>query len=90
MNYEKIVSDIILPLIVNKDSLLIKSMPGLSENELTIHIIAESDDIARLIGRGGQMAENIREIVNIAGKLENKRVHVKFESYSDTNKDIDD
>ena len=49
MNYEKIVSDIILPLIVNKDSLLIKSMPGLSENELTIHIIAESDDIARLI-----------------------------------------
>jgi len=89
VNYEKIVSDIIAPLIVNKDSLLIKSMPGLNENELTIHIIAESDDIARLIGRGGQMADNIREAVNVAGKIENKRVHVKFESYSD-NKSSDE
>ncbi len=83
MNYEKIVSDIIMPIVENKDALLIRSMAGANENELTIHVIAESEDIARLIGRGGSVADNIREIVNVAGKIENKRVRVKFESYSE-------
>jgi hypothetical protein len=83
VNYEKIVSDIIMPIVENKDALLIRSMAGANENELTIHVIAESEDIARLIGRGGSVADNIREIVNVAGKIENKRVRVKFESYSE-------
>jgi hypothetical protein len=50
MNIEKLIRDIIDPLVTNKDALMIRQMPSNEENELFMLIIGESDDIARLIG----------------------------------------
>ena len=50
-------------------------------------IIGESDDIARLIGRGGSVADSIREVVSVAGKLSNQRIRIKFESFEEEKED---
>jgi predicted RNA-binding protein YlqC (UPF0109 family) len=83
MNIEKLIRDIIDPLVTNKDALMIRQMPSNDENELFMLIIGESDDIARLIGRGGSVADSIREVVSVAGKLANKRIRIKFESFEE-------
>lgn len=84
MNYEQIVRDLVTPLVDNQDALLVRQMPSATDSEVLILIYAESNDIARLIGRGGSMAEALREIVNIAGKLDNKRIKLKLESFSES------
>ena len=87
MNIEKLIRDIIDPLVTNKDALMIRQMPSNEENELFMLIIVESDDIARLIGRGGSVADSIREVVSVAGKLSNQRIRIKFESFEEEKED---
>ena len=87
MNIEKLIRDIIDPLVTNKDALMIRQMPSNDENELFMLIIGESDDIARLIGRGGSVADSIREVVSVAGKLSNQRIRIKFEPFEEEKED---
>ena len=87
MNIEKLIRDIIDPLVTNKDALMIRQMPSNEENELFMLIIGDSDDIARLIGRGGSVADSIREVVSVAGKLSNQRIRIKFESFEEEKED---
>ena len=55
--------------------------------DVSILIVSEKDDTARLIGRRGLIANSLREIVSIAGKSENKHVHLKFESVDEEEKE---
>ena len=88
MELEKIISDIVLPMVVAKDALMIKQMPGANPNEIIMLVIGESDDIARLIGRGGSVADSIREVVSIQGKIDGKRIKIKFESYNQEKEEL--
>ena len=81
MDYESVVRNVVSPLVVNKDALLIRALPSDDERHVTVLVCAESNDIARLIGKGGVTATAIREVVNVAGKINGTRVFVKFESY---------
>jgi predicted RNA-binding protein YlqC (UPF0109 family) len=84
MDLEQYVRDIIAPYVTNNEALMVRRMPGMNDNEIILLVIGESNDIARLIGRGGQAADSIREVVNVAGKLTNQRVRIKFESFAAT------
>ncbi|MDQ0362951.1 KH domain-containing protein [Breznakia pachnodae] len=81
MNYEKTILDLITPIVDDKDSLSVKVMSTLNENEVLLHVYANSDDVARLIGRRGMMASSIRQMMSIASRKENKMITIKFESY---------
>lgn len=89
MDYEKIIHAFVEPFIENPDSLMIREMPSESEKEIIILVVANQNDTARLIGRKGVVADALREVISIAGKLENKRIHLKFESFDEENKDED-
>ena len=81
MDYIKLIHTIIVSFINNPEAVLIRELPQENEKDKTILICTENDDTARLIGKKGCVANAIREIVAIAGKLENKKVHIKFESF---------
>lgn len=81
IEYEKVVMDLVSPIVDDKTSLSVKQMPSLDENEVLLYVYANSDDVARLIGRKGSMASSIRQMMSIASRDENKRVTIKFESY---------
>lgn len=89
MDYEKIIHAFVDPFIENPNSLMIREMPSESEKEIIILVVANQNDTARLIGRKGVVADALREVISIAGKLENKRIHLKFESFDEENKDED-
>lgn len=81
IDYEKVVLDLVAPIVDDKDSLSVKTLSSLDENEILLHIYAKSDDVARLIGRRGIMASSIRQMMSIASRREKKIITIKFESY---------
>lgn len=81
LSLEKALTDLIMPLVDDKNSLSVKQMSSLDDGEILLHVYAKSDDVARLIGKQGSMATAIRNMMSVASRLENKRISIKFESY---------
>lgn len=81
MDYIKLVRDIIEPLVSNPNELDIKLKEESENKFVQVTVTCAKEDAGKLIGRGGSVADAIREVVNVGGKLSNKRVHVKFESH---------
>lgn len=83
MDYEKIVHALIDDIVEEPESVLIRVSEGNSPKDILIVIAAEKADTARLIGHKGIIANALREVISVAGKSENKHVHVKFESFDE-------
>lgn len=83
MDYEKIIHTIVDPFLINPEALMVREMPSESEKDVVLLIVSENEDTARLIGKKGVVANALREVISIAGKNENKRIHLKFESFDE-------
>ena len=81
MNLEKALLELVLPIVSDKQSVSVKEMASLNENEILLYVYAKSEDVARLIGRQGSMATALRNVMAIATRVENKRISIKFEAY---------
>ena len=81
MDYVKILTDITSGLVENSNQLEVRMMPSLDENEVILHVYASKDDLSKLIGLKGAVANSIRKIMSVAGHLTEKKIEVKFESY---------
>ena len=81
MNLEKALLELVLPIVSDKQSVSVKEMTSLNENEILLYVYTKSEDVARLIGRQGSMATALRNVMAIATRVENKRISIKFEAY---------
>ena len=81
IDYEKVLLDLVTPMVEDKTNVSVKMMPTLEDNEILLYVYANSDDVARLIGRRGMMASSIRQMMSVGSRKEDKRVTIKFESY---------
>lgn len=81
MDYEKTLLDLVKPMVEDKANVSVKMMSTLEEKEILLYVYANSEDVARLIGRRGTMAASIRQMMSVASRKEDKRVTIKFESY---------
>ncbi|MDY2889511.1 MAG: KH domain-containing protein [Candidatus Caccosoma sp.] len=80
---EDLVRAIVEPMISNKEALMIKTVPAVENEPAEIIVITDKADTARLIGKGGSVANAIRKVVSIKSRLDNAHVRVKFESYDE-------
>lgn len=83
MNYEILIHSLIDDIVDDPKSVLIRVSEGNSPKDVLIIIVSEKNDTARLIGHKGIIANALREVVGVAGKSENKRIHLKFESFDE-------
>ena len=83
MDYSNIIHTICDPFLHNPDSLIVREAPTSDEKSVTLLIYAEAEDTARVIGKKGAVANALRELISVAGKSENKRIFLKFESYGE-------
>ena len=77
---EKVLLNIVKPICGNSDEVMVKQMESLNDNEILLYVYAPSNDIARLIGKQGMMANSIRQMLQVASRIENKRISIKFEA----------
>jgi len=87
MDYQSLVHTVIDPIISKPQAVLIREQPNESDKDITLLIVAESEDTARLIGKRGVVANAIRDVISVSGKLENIHVHLKFESFDQGQKE---
>ena len=66
--------------IIDKEHLEVRQMPSLDEDVVVLYVYSAKSDIARLIGRKGVMANSIRQMLQVAAKIENKKIVIKFEA----------
>lgn len=78
---EKTLLDLCTPLVDDQNALSVKAMSTTNENEVLLYVYANSEDVARLIGRKGAMASSLRQMMSIAARETHKRISVKFEAY---------
>ena len=83
MDYVKTLHDIASGLVVNKDKLEVRQMPSLEEDTVVLYVYASPDDIAKLIGKKGMMANSIRQLMSVCGRMHDKKLDIKFESYGE-------
>ena len=80
MDYISAIHKFIDPIVVNKDKVVITELPNENQKDRTFLIKCEKDDAGRLIGKKGTTADALREVLSVAGKMNNERVHIKFVS----------
>lgn len=80
IDIEKTLLDLVKPICNDPDGVMVKQMESLQEDEVLLYVYAVSDDIAHLIGRQGMMANSIRQMLQVASKIENKKITIKFEA----------
>lgn len=76
---DKVLLDLIKPMVDDKDNLEVRIMPTADDKEILLNVYAKNDDIARLIGRKGTMASALRQVMSVASHMDNKKVTIKFE-----------
>lgn len=81
MDISKILYDLVEPMVENKDSLSVKELPSINDNETILVVYADSNDIGRLIGKKGIMANALRQTMGIATRVIDRKITLKFESY---------
>jgi len=80
IDLEKVLLNIVKPICSEPDNVAVKQMESINENEILLYVYAPNQDIARLIGKQGSMANSIRQMLQVASKIQNKRISIKFES----------
>lgn len=81
IDFEKVLYNLCEPIVSDSLNLSVKRMETLDENEICLYVYANSDDVARLIGKKGTMASSIRQMMSVASRKEDKKITIKFESY---------
>ncbi len=80
VNFEKLILDLISPLVVHPEDLMVKKFSE-DENTITIQVLVNKEDLGRVIGKGGKIANAIRTISYAAASRIGKRVSIDIDSY---------
>ncbi len=80
VDYEKLVLDLIKPLVVHPEDVEVKK---LSDNDqmVTLQVLTHADDLGRVIGKNGRIANAIRTIAYASASREHKKITINIDAY---------
>lgn len=85
MDYIAIIHQFIDGILNNPEKVTIEQLESDSEKDLIYLICCTQEDTGRLIGKHGSTADALREVLSIAAKNNNQRVHIKLGTLSEEN-----
>ena len=85
MDYLAIIRQFINPILSEPEKVQIEQLESESEKDFVYLILCTPEDTGRLIGKHGATAEALREVLSIAAKDHNQRVHLKLASLPEEN-----
>lgn len=80
VDFEKLIKNMIVPLVVNPDDVLVKIL-STDDDTITIQLLVNEADLGRVIGKGGKIASAMRTIVYAGASKEGKRVQIDIDSF---------
>lgn len=80
MNLSSLTEFLVKSLVCDPESVSVKQFED--DDLITIEVLVSSDDIGKVIGRGGVIANSIRNIVQASSRLNNERyVKINIDSF---------
>lgn len=82
MNLVELTEFLVKSLVANKDNVSVKEFETDEENTILIQVLVDSDDIGRVIGKGGKLANAVRTLVQASSYIkDNKKVKINIDSF---------
>lgn len=80
VNFESLIKNMIQPLVTNPSDVVVKILSEDSET-ISLQVLVNSEDLGRVIGKGGRIASAIRTICYAGAAKENKRLQIDIDSF---------
>lgn len=80
VEFEKLIKSIITPLVLHPEDVVVKTIAE-KDNEITIQVLVNEEDLGRVIGKGGRIASAIRTIAYAGASKEGKYIRIDFDSF---------
>ena len=82
MDLVKMTEYLVKNLVSNKEEVTVKEFPSENENEIIIEVLVNEEDMGKVIGRNGKIANSIRTLVQASSYLQdNKHVKINIENF---------
>lgn len=82
MNLIELTEFLVKSLVVNKEDVSVKEFESDEENTVLIQVLVNSDDMGRVIGKGGKLANAVRTLVQASSYTkDNKKVKINIDSF---------
>lgn len=80
VNYETLIKDLVKPLVIHPEDLMVKKFSE-EADMLTIQVIVNQEDLGRVIGKNGRIANAIRTICYASASREGKKITINIDSF---------
>ncbi|MGB4181692.1 MAG: KH domain-containing protein [Bacilli bacterium] len=80
MNYEKFIADLAGPLLRYPQEMIVKKFAE-DDEKIVIHIMVNSEDIGRIIGKKGRIINSIRTIAQACVAKYGKKMEISVDSF---------
>ncbi len=82
MNLVELTEFIVKSLVINTEEVSVKEFESDEENTILIQVLVSEDDMGRVIGKGGKIANAVRTLVQASSYIqENKKIKINIDSF---------
>ena len=82
MSLVELTEFLVKSLVTNKENVSVKEFDTDEENTVLIQVLVDSEDIGRVIGKGGKLANAVRTLVQASSYIkDNKKVKINIDSF---------
>ncbi len=78
--FENLVKNLFIPLVIHPEDVVVKTISQ-EDGLTTLQVLVNLEDLGRVIGKGGRVANAVRTIAYAAAAKEGKRVRIDIDSY---------
>lgn len=81
MDLVKLTEEIIKTIVNDPDTVSVKAIDTDEENFILLEVLVPEEDMPRVIGKAGAVANSVRTIVQAAARKQNKKVKINIDSF---------
>ena len=80
MDYEKFIANLVKPLVLKPEDVVVKKFSE-EDDLITIQVMVNEDDLGRVIGKKGRIANSIRTLAYACAAREGKRLEIAIDQF---------
>ena len=82
MNLVELTEEIVKSLVLDKEAVSVKEFDSEDDKTMLIQVIVSEDDMGRVIGKGGKVANAVRTLVQASSALkDNKYIKIDIDKF---------
>ncbi len=80
VNYETLIEHLITPLVIHPEDIGVKVLSD-DDTLVTVQVLVNEEDLGRVIGKNGRIANAIRTIAHASAARHHKRITIQIDAF---------